>query len=172
MRNRYIYALLVLGNMFWGCSFPLTKMVVDYVPRDSFIFFRFLTAAILLWIIIRAVPSVEKPKLSDLKKENIGKLLPAMVSGFLGIFMYQFLFFMALERTTAINSSIIGALNPVMTIIIGAVFAHQYINKKMALGVGISFVGAVFTICGANIAALTGFQFNSGDLLMLAGTGV
>lgn len=172
MNSKYIYALLVLGNMFWGCSFPLAKMVVEYIPRDSFIFFRFLMAAVLIGIIIRKVPGIEKPKLSDLKKENIGRLVPAMVSGFLGIFMYQFLFFMAIERTTAINSSIIGALNPVMTIIIGALFAHQYINKKMALGVGISFVGAVLTICGVNITALADIQFNSGDLFMLAGTGV
>lgn len=172
MNSKYIYALLVLGNMFWGCSFPLAKMVVEYIPRDSFIFFRFITAAVLIGIIIRKVPGIEKPKLSDLKKENIGRLVPAMVSGFLGIFMYQFLFFMAIERTTAINSSIIGALNPVMTIIIGALFAHQYINKKMALGVGISFVGAVLTICGVNITALADIQFNSGDLFMLAGTGV
>lgn len=172
VRNRYIYALLVLGNMFWGCSFPLTKMVVDYIPRDSFIFFRFLMASIILGVVIRLVPSARNPKISDLKKNNIGKLMPAVISGFLGIFMYQFLFFMALERTTAINSSIIGALNPVMTIIIGVIFAHQYINKKMAFGVGLSFIGAVFTICGVNIAALTEFKFNSGDLLMLAGTGV
>lgn len=172
MKNRYIYALLVLGNMFWGCSYPLTKMVVDYMPRDSFIFFRFLIAAVILRIIIQAVQAEERPCLSDLKKDRIGRLVPAAVSGFLGIFMYQILFFMSLERTTAINSSIIGALNPVMTIIIGVIFARQYINRKMALGVLISLMGAVLTICGGNLNLLSGMNLNSGDLLMLAGTGV
>jgi drug/metabolite transporter (DMT)-like permease len=84
------------------------------------------------------------------------------------MFGYHVLFFTALKYTTAINSSIIAATTPMVTTLLAFVFLRTGLGRKQIFGVLLSFAGVVLTITGADFDVLKQFEFNVGDLWMLA----
>ncbi len=84
------------------------------------------------------------------------------------MFGYHVFFFIALKYTTAINSSIIGAMNPIVTIVIAALFLRNKIPAKQIAGILLSFFGVILTITGADVETLVQLDFNRGDLWMAA----
>jgi drug/metabolite transporter (DMT)-like permease len=94
--------------------------------------------------------------------------LPILLfTGGVGMFGYHVLFFTSLKYTTAINSSIIGAMNPIITVLIASATLSLKIPQRQILGILISFTGVILTISGGNIEILKNFDFNNGDILML-----
>lgn len=60
--------------------------------------------------------------------------MPLIILGVIGTFFYHVLFFSALQYTTAINSSLIGATNPVLTTLIAALFFNEKLTQRRILG--------------------------------------
>jgi drug/metabolite transporter (DMT)-like permease len=84
------------------------------------------------------------------------------------MFGYHVLFFTALKYTTAINSSIIAATNPMMTTLMAFFFLRSRLSGKQIFGILLSFGGVLLTITGADLDVLHSFSFNTGDVWMLA----
>ena len=91
-----------------------------------------------------------------------------LFTGTVGMFGYHVLFFTALKYTTAINSSIIAATNPMVTTLLAFLFLKNRLQGKQLLGILLSFVGVLLTITGADVETLRSFSFNTGDIWMLA----
>lgn len=100
-----------------------------------------------------------------LKKEDIPKFL---FTGIVGMVGYHVLFFAAMNYTTAINSSIIRAIDPIVTVLIAFVFLHQRVPLKQVAGILLSLFGVILTLTGGNLASLVGMDLNRGDVYMLA----
>jgi drug/metabolite transporter (DMT)-like permease len=83
------------------------------------------------------------------------------------MFGYHVLFFIAVKYTTAINSSIIGASNPIITTILSIIFLKDKITYKRVLGITLSFIGVFLTLTNANLHSMRTFSFNYGDIIML-----
>ncbi|HYE68601.1 MAG TPA: DMT family transporter, partial [Anaerovoracaceae bacterium] len=96
------------------------------------------------------------------------KLPVYLFTGAVGMFGYHVLFFTALKYTTAINSSIIAATNPMVTTLLAYLFLRNKLRGKQIFGILLSFLGVILTITGANLDILRQFTFNVGDLWMLA----
>ena len=160
-----IYGLMVLAALFWSGAFIAGKFSVPYIPTFTLTFLRFFFAVIILYFVMRRQRQRGEEHAFRPEKRHIPIFL---FTGLVGMFGYHVFFFTALKYTTAINSSIIGAANPIVTTIIAAVFLRQRVPGKQALGIAISFVGVVLTITGASLAVLTSFAFNAGDLWMFA----
>lgn len=158
MNQKKLYFLMVLAVFFWAGAFIAGKLSVPYIPTYSLTFLRFFFASIVLFLVMKW----RKEPLAIQKRQ-----IPIFLfTGIVGMFGYHVFFFTALKYTTATNSSIIAAMNPIMTAVIGFFFAKQMLSKKMVFGILLSFVGVILTITGTNFNVLRNFQFNPGDLLM------
>ncbi|GLC30360.1 DMT family transporter [Clostridium omnivorum] len=160
MSNAKIYFLMVLCTIFWAGAFIAGKLSAPFIPAFTLTFLRFSIATIIMYFIMRA----KGENKYRLKKKDIPVFL---FTGFIGMFGYHVLFFTALKYTTAINSSIIGAANPIITSILGIIFLKDKVSLKRIVGILLSFTGVFLTITGASLDVIKSFTFNHGDLIML-----
>ncbi len=158
--NKKIFLLMVPTAFFWAGAFIAGKIAVVEFSLFTLTFIRFLTAlAIIFPMMIKYEPKNWKISLKE---------LPIFIlTGFLGIFTYHVLFFIALTKTTAINSSLIGATNPMATTIIAALFLNEKIGWKRAGAILLAFMGVLLTASRGNIEAFMTMSFNIGDIMML-----
>lgn len=160
MTKNKIYTLMVCSAVFWAGAFIAGKYTVPYISTFTLTFLRFFYATIILLFVMKR-SSVD----FKLEKE---KLPVFLFTGIVGMFGYHVLFFTALKYTTAINSSIIAATNPMVTTLLAVVFLRSRLGAKQVFGIVLSFVGVILTITGADLSVLHSFSFNAGDIWMLA----
>lgn len=163
--NGKIYFLMVIAALVWSGAFIAGKFAVPYVPTFTLTFLRFLIASIVLYPVMKLYNKSHPEDNFKLTKKYIPLFL---FNGIVGMVGYHVLFFTALKYTTAINSSIIGAMNPIVTTIIAAIFIRQKTPPMQIAGILLSFIGVVLTITGGNLSILASFDFNRGDMFMAA----
>ena len=157
--NGAVYVGMVLASLFWAGAFIAGKYSTPYIPPFTVTFLRFLFATIVLFGVIR----VQKVSLRVEKKG-----LPIFLfTGIVGMFGYHVLFFMSLQFTTAINSSIIAAFLPALTALLTVFFLRQRVSGLEIFGIVLSLVGVLLTLTGASLDTLLHLSFNKGDLYMV-----
>ncbi|MHC1721712.1 MAG: DMT family transporter [Aminipila sp.] len=164
-KHTKIYILMILSAFFWSGAFIAGKFAVPHIPPCTLTFLRFFFATIILFFVMKSNNKKLGDKAYRFKKEHISLFL---FTGIVGMIGYHVLFFSSLKYTTAINSSVIGATNPIVTTIIAAIFIGSKFPPKQILGILLSFLGVILTITSANLNVLRSFSFNKGDILMLA----
>lgn len=157
--NRKIYILMTISTVFWGGAFIAGKIGVEEFPPFSLAFFRFLFATIIIFSTM-----IKYEKNWKIKKDQ---WMPIIFLGIVGMFGYHALFFTALQYTSAINSSLIAATNPLITSILAVLFLKEPLGLKRLGAITIAFVGVVLTLTGGNMEILINSQFNIGDIIML-----
>ena len=65
------------------------------------------------------------------------------------------------------NSSLIGAMNPMVTTILAVMFFSERLTPWRVFGIILSFSGVFLFITNGDLRLISQFQFNKGDLLML-----
>jgi drug/metabolite transporter (DMT)-like permease len=157
--TKKIYTLMVMTAFFWSGAFIAGKLSSHYIPAFTLTFLRFFFATILIYFI-----AIKNPlQLKKLERQDIPVFL---FTGLIGMFGYHVFFFNALKYTTAINSSLIGASNPILTTLLCVIFLKEKLSKKRIFGIILSFTGVFLTITGVNPSNLGHLSFNHGDLLM------
>jgi drug/metabolite transporter (DMT)-like permease len=160
MTKSKIYILMVCSAVFWAGAFIAGKYTVPYITTFTLTFLRFFYATIILYFVMKRTAV-------DFKLEK-AKLPVYLFTGIVGMFGYHVLFFTALKYTTAINSSIIAATNPMVTTLLAVLFLRSRLAGKQIFGILLSFTGVILTITGADFSVLRSFSFNAGDIWMLA----
>lgn len=161
MSENKVCVLMVFAALFWSGAFITGKMAVLEFPPFSLTFFRFLLALPFIFLLLY---SREKEKWIPSGKQWI----PLIVLGIIGTFFYHVLFFSALRYTTAINSSLIGATNPVLTALMAVLFFNESLTQKRLAGTICSFSGVFLIVTNADWQLISTFRFNPGDLLMFS----
>ena len=100
-------------------------------------FLRAVGATALFWLVSLFLP-----------KEKIDRndMLKIVFAAFIGMFIPQMTFLIAITMTTSIDSSILGSLSPIFTMFFAAYFVKEPITWKKTLGVVLSFAGVVMLI--------------------------
>ncbi|WP_353439611.1 DMT family transporter [Polynucleobacter sp. UK-FUSCHL-C3] len=88
----------------------------------------------------------------------------------LGVGSYNVLLYLALESSTPINVTLIGASMPIWAIVIGALFYKEQPNIKQIIGAVISLIGVIVVIVRGELERLIEIEFVAGDLLMVLAT--
>ena len=88
----------------------------------------------------------------------------------LGVGSYNVLLYLALESSTPINVTLIGASMPIWAIVIGALFYKEQPNIKQIIGAVISLIGVTIVIVRGELERLIEIEFVAGDLLMVLAT--
>lgn len=166
MKNKTVYGLMVLTALFWSGAFIAGKFSVPYIPVCSLTFLRFFFAVIIMTLLYKSghFGNDENGRTYHLEKKHIPFFL---FTGIVGMIGYHVLFFTSLKYTTAINSSMINAMNPIMTTIFAGVILHTKFPKMQIFGIVLSFAGVILTITGADMDVLRSLAFNKGDFIMV-----
>jgi drug/metabolite transporter (DMT)-like permease len=81
--------------------------------------------------------------------------------------LYPWLFLVALSRTSATNTALLIALNPVLTLLFSPLVGERLDRRRLA-GVLVALVGAATVITRGDPAHLAALSLGSGDLVALA----
>ena len=155
-----IQLAMLVAVVFWAGAFIAGKIGVSELSAYGLTFFRFFFATILIFVILWK----KEGKNWRLERE----MWPlTILLGIVGMFGYHVLFFTALKYTTAVNSSMIGATNPLLTTILAAIFLGEILTWKRVLAILLALSGVVLTVTNGKLEALLKMSFNIGDLVML-----
>ena len=152
-----IYLKLLLTALFWGGTFVAGRLVTQNVGPYSIAFLRFTIASILLLLLTWRIEG----KLPELKKSQI---MPVILLGIIGIFIYNVMFFKALKIIEAGRASLIIATCPIFITICSTIFLKEKINPVKGLGIVISVCGAIIVISKGNINRIFDGGLGLGEL--------
>ncbi|MCL2828596.1 MAG: DMT family transporter [Oscillospiraceae bacterium] len=148
-------AIAALATAFlWASAFPAVKYLLDYYSAESIMLLRFFIASLTL-LIVAVVKKVKLPERKDLPLFALG--------GFVGIFLYAWLFITGTDAVPSGVSSFLIASAPVFT----ALLSVSILKEKVRL---FSWIGMAVSLCGLLIitaSQMSGFTMNMGVVLLV-----
>lgn len=161
--RKLAYAALLTTAIIWGFAPPIIKYTLNFVTPVSFLFYRFLIATLIL-----AIPLFLKLKKTKPKPLKIKKYLSL---GFLGTPLTLSLLFIGIQKTTAIDASIIWIIAPILVVLGGAFLLKENVTKIEKIGIGLTLMGTLITIFQPLLESGVNFGGNIwGNALVFGGT--
>lgn len=160
-----VYLKLILTTFFWGGTFVAARYAVGEAPPFFAASCRFLIAASVLLLLTgwQARKSGERFPLP----KNLRQFAGLFCLGLTGIFLYNAVFFTGLKLTTATNGALVVAVNPLITVVLSALWLREKLTPAQAAGLLISLTGVATVISKGSLSVITGLSFNHGDVIML-----
>ncbi len=152
-------ALLTVA-LIYGINYSVAKDVMpDYVQPRGFILIRALGATVLFHAVALFYPA------QKIAPKHYWRLA---LAGFFGVAANQLLFFEGLNITTPINASVIMTTNPIIVLVLSAVFLKVPIKPLRIVGIALGLIGALFLIArGKDLSAILEGGKSLGNLLVL-----
>lgn len=154
------YVLLLLTCLFWAGNFVVSKSLVEHASPITLTTLRWMIAVVCL------VPLVwwkEKRILPPRKA-----LLPLFLMGLTGVVLFNLLQFLALEQSTATNVGLLSTLNMISIAVCSFIFLKEKINLLQSVSMMVSLFGVILLLSKGEIDYLLSWDFNTGDLWMIA----
>lgn len=150
---------LCVASLAWASAFIAGKVVLAEIQPLSAAAWRYAMASLLL------LPFA-------LRSRNPGRirevLVPLSAMVLCGGVLYPSLFLFALTLTSATNTALMVALNPVLTLLVSPLVG-EVLDRRRLLGVGLALAGAATVITHGDAAVLINLaRLNPGDLLAIA----
>ena len=114
----YIYAMLAV--VLWATISPFSKLMLNALPEEEFLFLTMLIATITLFVI-----NIVTKKILVLKTYHIKDYLILFGLGALGIYLYILTYNMGIARLKESDACIINYLWPIMIIIFSVPVLHE-----------------------------------------------
>lgn len=154
--------LLIIVAVIWGFNVVAVKLALGTLTPLTFNALRFLGAALVSWLLL----SISRQGLLPLKADwrRIGSL------GLLGHGVYQVMFILGTNLTSAGNTALLLATIPVWVAALTALKEPEPVPPLTWLGIGLSVTGIVLVTLGAGRQVGIGADSLVGDLLLLGGT--
>lgn len=155
------YAGLLASSCLWAAAFIAGKVVLREMTPNTAAVWRYTLAALVL------LPLAWKQRPSRAAWRPVAWPLAIMV--LCGGVLYQSIFLLALQRTTATNTSLLIALNPVLTLLLAPLAGSRF-DPRCLGGVLLALSGAAVVITHGEwqqAVALAHLSLSSGDLLAL-----
>ncbi len=125
-----------------------------YLTPNVFILFRALGATLLFWMVCLIYGR------NNIERQDVPRLIAC---GFFGVALNQLCFFHGLNLSSAINSGIIMAFNPIIVVILSYFFLKDKITLTQAIGIFLGSSGAILLTLTAGTGKGDSVQ---GDLLL------
>lgn len=153
------YILLLVTVAIWGIAAPVIKFTLGEFPPVLFLFYRFAISALAALVTIAFIGF----KLPTNRKV----LLLTIIYGFLTSTVSLGLVFLGLERTTAVNASLIGVIGPILVTVAGVLFLREHVTRREKIGIGIAVLGATLTVFEPLLQGADGSTL-AGNILIFA----
>ena len=110
--------------------------------------------------------------LTRAERRAVGSLLRAhpVLLGWMGLFGYSgfnALYYIAAYRTTAVNLTLLQSSIPAFVLIGAAAVLHTKVRMLQLIGMGLTLLGVMIVATKGDLARLSSFAFNSGDVMVL-----
>jgi len=150
------YVGLCVASLAWASAFILGKFVLAELGALTAAAWRHAVAALIL------LPFAWRRR----RAANwSAALLPLALMVVCGGVLYPSIFFAALARTSATNTSLLIALNPALTFLLAPLVGESYTRRGL-IGIALALSGAALVITHGDLAVLTSLTAaRSGDLL-------
>lgn len=151
-RNKLIgYVCLAIAASCWGGMYVVGKYVMEYISPFVVLWFRYLIAFIILFILSYGV-----------KKERITKLdVPSMIwFGFIGYFIANGGAFLGTHLSSAQLGSVIASTPPIFTVILAIWLLKEELSIKKIVALLTAIIGMIFVI-GLKLENGNGYLFGS-----------
>lgn len=157
------YLGLSLATMGWAVAFILGKVALRDMTPLAVGAWRYVVATLVLLPFVARGGAQGAASLAALRSVA----LPLGVMVIAGGIVYPWLFLAALARTSAANTALLIALNPIVTLVLSPLVGER-LGSKRALGGLLAFAGAAIVICRGDVRELLALRVDAGDLLALA----
>jgi len=155
------YLLLLITAIIWGFASPVIKYTVGQIRPFAFLFYRFLITSLVFLPTFIVIARREK--------ETFSSLLKIAPLGLLGITLTLSFIFLGLERTTALDASVLVSLSPIFICVAGVLFLKEKITKIERIGISLAFAGTLVMIAQPLLeGGVFGSQNLIGNLLIIA----
>lgn len=155
-----IIALLLLINLLWGGSSLAAKVALHSIPPMTLAFARFSLAAVLMYLTATAL----KVNLR-VARRDWGRF---WAMGALGLALTYVLVYAGIRRTTATDSSLIIAAEPVFLAILSRVFLREPMPRAKVGGIAAGLAGVLLLVTDGRLPrAFSGML--AGDALIALG---
>jgi drug/metabolite transporter (DMT)-like permease len=153
---------LLTATALWAGNAIAGRALVGSISPITLSAVRWGLAALILlpfgWRIFKAGSSLWKNKTRFL------------ILGLFGVGSYNVLLYLALQTSSAINVTLIGASMPIWMLFIGSVFYQVKPKLVQMIGAVVSLVGVAVVLTRGDLSALLSMQMVIGDLLIMVAT--
>lgn len=151
---------LVLATLFWSGNLVVGQAAVNTMTPLELTFWRWALAALPL---VALAQFVERPDWrAVLRRWPVLLLLSA-----LGMSGYTLLLYTALQHTSALNASLITAVNPALIVVMAVFLAGEKPGPFGWLGIALGLVGVLLVLTRGELLRVFSITFNTGELLMI-----
>ncbi|MET0888086.1 MAG: DMT family transporter, partial [Mycetocola sp.] len=165
MASWRVYLFLVLATLFWSGNYVVGNLLAGGISPLQLTAIRWAIAAPFLLVLAAAI---EKPDWRAALREWPMHLLQA----FLGLIAFCLLSYQALAHTTALNTALVGATNPVLIAVVAALIARERIRRTSGLGLLTSLLGVLLILTNGRLLEVFTTEYNVGGLWMLGAVAV
>jgi drug/metabolite transporter (DMT)-like permease len=153
------YLFLTLMSLFLAVNYVIGRSVRGEIPPVGLSFWRWVVGALILAPFVLSRPGA----LSRIFGHHAGVmlLLGSMLVGSTTLIL------VALNSTTAINVSVINAVQPGLTVLFAWMFLKDPMTGRQLLGVGAACAGVLIMLSGGRWETLAGFELSGGGLIAL-----
>ena len=143
----------------WGINFGLAKSAYQDIPPVLFAAIRFTVSGILIFLL-----TFWRERSISIRREDLVRI--AAVGG-LGLGLYQILWSLGLNKTSASNSALILSTQPLLGALYMDLIKKESVGKRQYLGMILALGGVILVILKPTVKLHFSLDTLSGDLLTL-----
>lgn len=154
--------MLVIPPLLWAGNAVVGRVVHELVPPVTLNFLRWSIALLILLPVGRSIYASGSGLWKHWKRYAI--------LGLLGVGLYNALQYLALQTSSPVNVTLVGASMPVWMLVIGRMFFGATISSRQILGAVCSICGVLVILSHGELRQLLSLRFVAGDLYMIIAT--
>ena len=158
-------AALVGATAFWAGNYVIGEAVVDMVDPLSLTLLRWSIAVVPL---VALAQWIERPDW----RAALHRWPLMLLLGLLGMAAFPLALYEALRHTSAVNASLISAVNPALITLVAVLVLREVLGWRGWTGIALSLIGVFIVIVAGSGSELTSVEIGPGDLLMLVSIAV
>ena len=142
-KKQIVYAVLTV--FLWATMAPAVKLMQDSVPTTEVLFLAGVFSVVFL--LGRLIANGKVKEYRTFGAQNYKVVLGL---GFLGFFVYEFLYYFGIAQLTASTACILNYLWPVMLVLFSCFILKEPFTTRKVLAMVASFLGVVVLSAGGN----------------------
>lgn len=157
--DRWVVPMLLYTVAIWGANVVIIKLLTGHFEAVHLAAVRTVVAFAFIALVSR---------LLGFRPQRIGRqdFLSLCAAAFLMVYAHQILLTLGLARSTATNGGLALSLNPLLSVLLGAILFGERLGVVGVAGVALGIAGAAAVILNRSGAELR--LHGTGDLLLLA----
>lgn len=155
LSHLYLVAVVLL----WGSNIGIVKSAYRDIHPVLFAAIRFAVSGGLMLLFV-----LWKEGDLRIRRQDLNLIL---IAGGLGIGIYQILWSLGLERTSATNNALIFTIQPLFGAVYADLTKREFVSRRRYLGMSLALAGVILVILKPTVALRLSTETIWGDLLTL-----